>query len=112
MSANTNPNAYPEARRFLDAALDRENGVAIEFNSRSEAMKFRQRCYQLRSNVRRYNQRMYDPDSSMYASSPWDTISLELHEPTEDKPKWAVVAWGEEAELCMYDPVTGEEITP
>jgi hypothetical protein len=112
MPANTNPNAYPEARRFLDTALDHANGVAIEFATRGEATKFRQRCYQVRSNVRRYNQRVYDPDSAMYASSPWDTITLELREPTEDKPKWAVIAWGDETELRMFDPVTGEEITP
>jgi hypothetical protein len=48
----------------------------------------------------------------MYASSPWDTITLELREPTKDKPKWAVIAWGDETELRMFDPVTGEEITP
>jgi hypothetical protein len=111
MSANRSVNAYPEARRFLDAALDRENGVAVEFSSAADAKRFRQRCYQLRANVRNYNQRMYDPDSPLYGTSPWDAVTIQLSEPTEDKPKWAVIAWGDEAEIRMFDPVTGEEIT-
>lgn len=110
MAKNPSINAYPEARRFMDAALDAPNGVATGTMTEAKAKKFRQHCYHLRANVRNASQRTYDPNHPMYAASPWDSITLTLQQMPEGHG-WRVVATSGETSITFYDPITGEELT-
>lgn len=77
MPESNSPNAYPQAREFMEQLAD-QGRLAIGPMLRSRAHKFRMQCYTLRRNEQRRNERIYEPGHQLYGASEWDSMSLRI----------------------------------
>lgn len=68
--------AYPDARAFMDRALDSETGYRIIFDTEARTKNFRMRCYTARDRERKRNLKIYELQDPMYGTSVYHTIAF------------------------------------
>ena len=79
MSLPTSRGAFGDCYKVLDAALDDEKGVRVEFRTHENANYFRMRLHQARAINRKDNADTYDRDHPLYNASPYDQLVVRLH---------------------------------
>jgi len=84
------PAAFPDARAFLDRALDSEKGTRAVFPTRRAALAFRFRCYTVRSRDRGRAAKIYPAGTPGHGVSAYDSLSLMLF-PSENGA-WQLIA--------------------
>ena len=78
MTVKKTTGAYIDCEKVMQAALEND-GIEIDFDTRAEAVVFRQRCYKLRK-------LLYEackPAPGLLPSTPYDTLIIRLPNPGE-----------------------------
>lgn len=66
--------SMPEARGFLNKCLESPNGIRARFDTKGQAIQFRQKCYTVRDRDRTRAIRLYGDG----ATSIWDSIGMHI----------------------------------
>lgn len=81
--------SYPDAEKFLQAALEDAAGARKPFATRGSANHFRVRVNTYRKIMRMDNAKIYpDPDQPMHGRSEYDAISVAVRGPSDDGSWW------------------------
>ena len=102
--------SFPDARAFLNRALENENGAEAVFDTPGGAFKFRMNCYTVRERERKRACKSYPEDHALFGKSPWDGFTFRL---VEEGGVHLVQALHGESSLEAYqvrDPVTKEKL--
>lgn len=86
------------AARVLDAALHRPSGVAVRFDTKGRAVRFRQLAYTIISRERKTS-----------GNTPWDHIAIDI-QPTSDGMFQVSFIPAEVLPVPLFDPDTGEPL--
>lgn len=78
MPAPSSIMSLPDARAFLNKAIESEKGARAKFASQRQAEAFRFRCYTARKRDREMFIKM-NPDAAM-TFSPWDRLQLTIRD--------------------------------
>lgn len=102
MPTSKNPDAFPDARAFLDRAMAAENGTVVWMETKGRCQGFLIRCRTLKKLERKRSQEMHvdNPQHPMFDKSPWDEIVFYVV-PHSDKSddRWGVKALHDRAEI-------------
>ncbi len=116
-----------DARALLNLAIDEANpnGVAVETDNWSTAIALRAALNSLRSQERKDNASLHDPDHPLHGKSPWEHLTIRIkphprhpHQgcsrtcPAALTPHMVHITSSEAAilDLKLIDPTTGEPI--
>lgn len=72
--------SFPDIKKYLDDAVDSENGLRVCFANNKEAVTFRHRCNWYRSLDRKVNKELYPFDHIMHGRSLYDTLMMKIRE--------------------------------
>ena len=115
MGQSQSPDANPDARAFMDAALEAEKGGRMRFVDYNSAFTFRNRCYTVKKREGERNQQMYETDHPMFFTTVYHTLVLLLlpADPADRKShagRWNVEAMHDaetiRAHLGSYEEIT------
>lgn len=100
--------SFEEARKVMNIALDRTNGVMLKFPTKKSATDFRSRCYQVRHRDREDTRKLYAMGEPGHGVSAFDSLQIELKEVGDE---WQLVITTGMAILDrLFDPATGAPI--
>ena len=85
--------SFPDIKKYLDDAIDSENGTRIHFATHNEALAFRHRCNWFRSLDRKENMVLYPLGHQMYGRSIYDTLMLKVRpqKPDPAEPNYVLL---------------------
>ena len=107
MSVKKTAGAFADCKRIMDLALD-QPGMSIEFDTHSQAARFRQRCHS-------YRKRLFDvavPPPGALPSTPYDALVFSL--PAKGTPRDTILTINnrEEAALNILSRIRSAEGEP
>ncbi len=86
MPTSKNPDAFPDARAFLDRAMAADNGSLVWMRSEGHCKGFLLRCRTIKKLERKRSRDMHSDNAEhpMYDKSPWDEIIFQIVPHPED----------------------------
>lgn len=80
--------AYTDVKEVLDQALETKNGLKVDFDTVSGAIRWTSRANSFRILDRKNNMKLYPEGHTMYGCSPYDTLWIKRAEKeVEIKPR-------------------------
>ena len=99
---------FPDARAFLNRAIETQNGVRAIFPEWKGAFSFRMRCYAFRKRERALNRKVYEPGQPMFDATAHDGLIFKLEQMGDGR--WAVAAYNEECDAIKRMGIDVQDI--